>query len=87
MKEPRILHAFETHRCDTTQQIQDTNPIITFTDGHHVEDGPDNGHEEDGAEVVEEEPVRHEVARVQDDRRQHVQEERVRRQSRRDLHR
>ena len=60
--------------------------IRLLTDGKHVEDGADDGHEEDGAEVVEEEPVRHEVARVQDDRRQHVQEERVRRQRRRDLH-
>ena len=35
--------------------------------------------------MVEEEPVGHEVAGVQDDRRQHVQEERVRRQRRRNL--
>ena len=59
--------------------------VKAHTDGHHVEDGAYDGHEEDSAEVVEEEPVRHEVACVQDDGRQHVQEERVRRQRRRNL--
>ena len=44
-------------------------------DSEHVEDGADDGHGEDGAQVVEEEPVGHEVARVQDDRRQHEEEE------------
>ena len=60
-------------------------PQSALTDGHHVEDGADDRHEEDGAEVVEEEPVGHEVAGVQDDGRQHEQEERVRRQRRRHL--
>ena len=56
------------------------------TDGDGVPDGADDGEEEDGAQVVEEEPVGHEVAGVQDDGRQHVEEERLGRQ-RRDAHR
>ena len=52
--------------------------ILLLTDGQHVEDGSYHGHEEDCAQVVEEQPVGHEVARVQDDRGQHEEEEGVR---------
>lgn len=54
-------------------------------DGQRVEDGADHGEQQDRAQVVEEEPVGHEVAGVQDDGRQHVQEEDVGRQ-RADVH-
>lgn len=47
-------------------------------DGGDIEYRTDHGHQQDGANVVEEHAVRHEVARVEDDRRQHVEEERVR---------
>jgi len=56
--------------------------LVCLTNGGDVEDGANDGEEQDGAEVVEEQPVGHEVAGVQDDRRQHVQEEGVRRQRR-----
>ena len=51
--------------------------IRLLTDGEHVEDGADDGHEEDRAKLVEEEPVGHEVARLADDGRQQEEEEDV----------
>lgn len=49
---------------------------------HRVKYSPKDGEQEYRPEVVEEQPIGHEVAGVQDDGRQHVQEERVRRQRR-----
>ena len=52
--------------------------IRLLTDGEHVEDGADDGHEEDRAKLVEEEPVGHEVAGLPNDWRQEEEEEDVR---------
>ena len=52
-------------------------PRTEPTDGHAVPDGSDDREDEDGAEMVEEQAVRHEVAGVQDDGRQHVDEEHI----------
>lgn len=47
------------------------------TDGHGVEDGADDSEHQDGDQVVKKWPVGHEVACVQHNRGQHVQEEHV----------
>lgn len=49
---------------------------------HRIKYSPKDGEQEYRPEMVEEQPIGHEVAGVQDDRRQHVQEERVGRQRR-----
>lgn len=49
---------------------------------HCIKYSPKDGEQEYRPEMVEEQPIGHEVAGVQDDRRQHVQEERVGRQRR-----
>ena len=51
--------------------------IRLLTDGEHVEDGADDGHEEDRAKLVEEEPVGHEVAGLPNDRGQEEEKEDV----------
>ena len=48
-----------------------------LTDGEHVEDGADHGHQEDGAQLVEEKPVGHEVAGLPDNGWQEEEEEDV----------
>lgn len=53
---------------------------FSLTDCGNIKDSADDGHQQDRAHVVEEHAVGHEVARIQDDGRQHVEEERVRRQ-------
>lgn len=55
---------------------------LLLTYRHRIKYSPKDGKQEYRPEVVEEQPIRHEVAGVQDDGRQHVQEERVRRQRR-----
>ena len=55
---------------------------MRLTDGESVEYGAHNGEHDDGAKVVEEEPIRHEVSGVEDDRRHQVEEEGVRGQRR-----
>ena len=52
------------------------SPVL-LTDGKCVEDGSNNSEQKNGAQVVEEESVRHEVAGIQYNWREHVQEERV----------
>ena len=52
----------------------DDDPL---TDGEHVEDGADDGHEKDCAKLVKEEPVGHKVACIEDDRREHEEEENI----------
>lgn len=47
---------------------------------HRIKYSPKDGEQEYRPEMVEEQPIGHEVAGVQDDGRQHVQEERVGRQ-------
>ena len=47
------------------------------TDGAGVPDGSNDGKEENGAQVIKKQPVGHEISSVQDDGRQHVQEEDV----------
>ena len=49
-----------------------------LTNRHCVEDGAGNCHEEDGAEMVKEESVGHEVSGIKDDRGKHEKEEDVR---------
>lgn len=52
--------------------------MASLTDCGHIEDGADDGHQQDGAQVVEEHAIRHKVARIQNYRRQHIEEEGVR---------
>lgn len=52
----------------------------TLTDGESIEDGSDNSEQQNRAQVVEEQSVRHEVPGVENDRGKHVEEERVRRE-------
>ena len=54
-----------------------TPSAVLLTDGKCVEDGSNNSEQKNGAQVVEEESVRHEVAGIQYNWREHVQEERV----------
>lgn len=49
---------------------------------HRIKYSPNDGEQEYRPEMIEEQPIGHEVAGVQDDGRQHVQEERVGRQRR-----
>lgn len=49
---------------------------------HRVEYSPEDSEQEYRPEMIEEQAIGHEVAGVQDDRRQHVQEERIGRQRR-----
>lgn len=49
---------------------------------HCIKYSSKDGEQEYRPEVVEEQPIGHKVAGVQDDRRQHVEEERVRRERR-----
>lgn len=49
-----------------------------LTNGGNIEDGSDHRHEQDGAQVVEEQSIGHKVTGVQDNRRQHIEEECVR---------
>ena len=53
-----------------------------LTDGEGVPNGPHDGKHEDGTQVVEEESVGHEVASIEDDWGQHVDEEDVGREGR-----
>jgi len=55
-----------------------TRVTALLTDGGYVEDGSDHRHQQNGAQVVEEQSIGHKVACVQDDRGQHVEEEGVR---------
>ena len=50
---------------------------MLLTDGNCVEDGSNNSEQKNGAQVVEEKSVWHEVAGIQYNWREHVQEERV----------
>ena len=50
---------------------------MLLTDGKCVEDGSNNSEQKNGAQVVEEKSVRHEVTGIQYNWREHVQEERV----------
>ena len=50
------------------------------TNGDGVPQGADNGEEENGAQMVEKGSIGHEIAGVEDDGRQHVEEEGVGRQ-------
>jgi len=49
---------------------------------HRIKYSPKDGKQKYRPEMVEEQPIGHEIAGVQDDGRQHVQEERVGRQRR-----
>ena len=48
-----------------------------LTDGDHIEDCSHHCHQEDGAEMIKKQSVWHEVTGIQDDGRQHEQEEDV----------
>lgn len=56
--------------------------INSLTNGERVEDGAYHGEQQDSAQMVEEQPVRHEVPGIQNNRWKHVQEESVRCQRR-----
>ena len=47
----------------------------TQTDGNGVEEGPHNGKEKNRAQMIKERPIGHKIAGVQDDGRQHAEEE------------
>lgn len=53
-----------------------------LTNRGHIEDGAHHGHQQDCAQVVEEHAIGHKVTRIQDNRRQHIEEECVGRQRR-----
>jgi len=59
----------------SSTQWPNPSRVTALTDGSYVEDGSDHRHQQDGAQVVEEQSVGHKVARVQDNRWKHVEEE------------
>lgn len=54
--------------------------VVKLTDSGDVEYRSDHRHQQDRANIVEEHPVGHKVPGIEDDRRQHIEEERVRRE-------
>jgi len=46
-----------------------------LTDGYYVPDCAYNGEKEDGAQMIKEEPIGHEITGIQDDGWEHVEEE------------
>ena len=45
------------------------------TDSEGVENGSDNGEQENGSQVIEKETIGHEVPGIEDDRWEHAEEE------------
>eukprot|EP00069_Balaena_mysticetus_P006496 bmy_05102T0 len=62
-------------RCPLTHQAAAEDAVEGQAGGGRVPHGADDGVQQDGAQVAEEEPVGHEVAGVQHDGRQQVEEE------------
>ena len=67
-----------THRvCFRLEEPGQTHSVEEAADGEHVEDSPHHRHQEDGAQLVKEQSVWHEVPRLTDYRRQQENEEYV----------
>ena len=73
-----LAYKTRTSKCYHSRIFTLKDDDDPLTNGEHVEDGADDGHEQDGAKLVKEEPVWHEVAGLPDDWRQEEEEEDVR---------
>ena len=69
--------AVEELELDASEDGREREGPDCEADADGVEEGVDDGEEKDGADVVEEGPVGHEVAGLEDDRWQEEQEEGV----------